>query len=506
LLALPRDELCSLTPAKAKPFMDRVGKSFSLWAFIAFLLLFLLQVFPFPGLYLMFIGGALLCGIALHAALLGIAVEALLGRLPRVLIIIPLAAYGGYYLIYWKQGRDIALEAERLQASNRAFVRTLDFSVNSLVAPFGTAELLASRYEVPVAYDANSFIKPEGYISHRLLDAEQCSRVRDAQAQLREQRASPPTLLFKPVRLGSEGPVLKDVCVFNFPEAPPFDPIVVTYRNHTDDSEPRRGITEHFVDFSFAGHVFATYATASVWRLPRLPILVIGCFLNDKNPSWDCGAEFARRYEAVDSTPVGVDKAVYDIPESIVLGLRKRTASSYTNFKGDSRWSSVIDRVANYPAEQARNKLEVSASLFSQFSQFVHDRDVEASKEQTSPPSGMDSAILANPEQLVPLRDDLFSRLIELLKVDDGFIMNKWTPLLLKSLAALPRESFDATPDDKVIDILGLLEKRLPYPFCATSLPQDQNQSYTTIADLLKMPPTARQLRLNCLHLAIQLL
>src|ERR1700722_9542070 len=95
-------------------FMSRISKSFSFWAFVAFISLFALQLSPFPGFYLMLFGGAMWCGLAVHAMLLGLVVEASLARVPRVLIIVPLAAYGGYYFMYLKQGREIALKAEQM--------------------------------------------------------------------------------------------------------------------------------------------------------------------------------------------------------------------------------------------------------------------------------------------------------------------------------------------------------------------------------------------------------
>jgi len=152
--------------------MSRLKSSFSLWALVAFVALLALQWLPIPGAYLTFLGGALLCGLALHAFLLGLLVEAAAGKLPRFLIVIPLAAYGGYYFMYLKQGWEIGAKAAQMQAGNPLLVRKFDPTVNSLVLPRDRAELVASHYDVPATYEANKNFKPQGYFSHRLLDAE----------------------------------------------------------------------------------------------------------------------------------------------------------------------------------------------------------------------------------------------------------------------------------------------------------------------------------------------
>jgi len=182
------------------------------------------------------------------------------------------------------------------------------------------------------------------------------------QAKLRAQKAFMALNLVSLVR--EEGAIeggfrdlefVKGVCVLNFPETPPLPLIVVTERGDDEIWKRKHAIMEQFVDFSLHGEVFATYAKASVWRLPVLPILAIGCGLNDAKPSWDCFADFMRTHEVIDATPKGVDKALFDSPESIVLGLRKLTRADYAAFKGDSRWSDLIAHIADYPEEQTIN-------------------------------------------------------------------------------------------------------------------------------------------------------
>jgi hypothetical protein len=454
--------------------MSRLKSSFSFWALVLFVALLALQWFPLPGIYLMFVGGPLWCGLAAHAVLLGLLVESVLGRVPRFLIIVPLAAYGGYYFIYLKQGREIDAKARHMQTSNPSLVRKFDPTVNSLVLPSGKAGRLASHYDVPVTYEANPNFKPQGYLSHRLLDAQQCAKARDVQAKLHAQKVFAALNLVAVVqseegyRKGSfrKEDLVKDICVLNFPETPPLPRLVVTQRGDDEIWKRKHEIMEQYVDFSLNGEVFATYTTASVWRLPPFPMVFIGCYLNDAKPSWDCFADFQRSYEVIDGTPNSVDKALFDTPESIVLGLRKYTPADYTNFKGDSRWSDFIGRIEDYPEDQAKFKIEQQAELFAQFADFVHDSGVATSGKgvfidlvhngKTAPPAGMEAAILEKPEQLMPLRDAIAARFIQLVQANIG-VNSRWFRLLDKSLVALPRESYATMPDDEVRQLLAAL-------------------------------------------------
>jgi len=447
--------------------MLRMTNSFSLWALVAFIALLALQSSPVTGDTLMFLVGGVCCGFAAQAFLLGLFVEAALRRLPRFLMIIPIGAYGGYYVMYVQQGREIAAKAAQLQMSNPSLVLQFDPAVHSLVMLSGEAEHLATHYDVPATYELNANFQPEGYMSHRLLDQAQCARASGAQATLRAQGVSP-ALAGGLVPIEFAGGPLNDrfipgVCALNFPEKPPLQQIVVTRRGDDAIAARKRAIMEQFVDFSLNGHVFTTYRTASVWRLPALPaIFVIGCWPNSGRRS--CVADFEpKTYEVIDGTPEGVDKTLHDSPESILLGLRKYAWTDYANFKGGSRWSTLIDRIDHYPQEQADYKIEHNADLFRQFVEFVHDTGIETAgrgvflnRGKPAPPAGMPSAILDKPDQLIPLGNAIATRFIQLAKADI-IINSQWLRLLERSLIELPRDSYATMPEQQVRQMLDAL-------------------------------------------------
>jgi len=449
--------------------MPRLTSLFSVWALIAFAVLGLLQLFPYTGVILMVLGGALWCGLAVQAFLIGLGVEAALGRVPRFLLVVPLAAYAGYYVMYLQQTREIHAKAEQLRASNPSLVLPFDPTQHSLVLPQMHAQLVAGHYDVPMTYDTNPNFKPEGFVSHRLLNRQQCTDATAAQARLRAQRSRAAFGLVTQVRV-EDGAVMptyiKDVCLLNFPEKPPLQQIVVTRRGDDAVWRRERGILEQTTDFSLDGKLFATYHTASVWRLSPFPLLLIGCALNSGAPSWDCFANFNHALEVINTTPDNVDSARYDLPESIVLGLRKYLPNDYVEFRGDGRWQAFIQQIDNYPQQQAEFDSDHKADLFSQFVEFVHDNAVETTgtgvfinivyKGTVAPPGEMEPAVLAAPEKLIPLRDAIAARFLQLTRASIG-VNNKWYRLLDKSLVALPQDSYASMPDDEVSQLLDAL-------------------------------------------------
>jgi len=449
--------------------MRRLTSLFSFWALMVFVALGLLQLSPLTGVILMVVGAALWCGLAVHAFLIGLGVEAALGRVPRFLLVVPLAAYSAYYVMYLQQAREINAKTQQLKASNPSLVLTFDPARHSLVLPQTHAQLVAGHYDVPVTYDAQPNFRPEGFVSHRLLNRQQCADATATQARLRAQgsRAAFGLVIPVPVEDGALMPShIRDVCLLNFPEKPPLQQIVVTRRGDDAVWRRERGILEQFTDFSLDGKVFATYRTASVWRLSPLPLLLIGCTLNSGAPSWDCFANFNHTLEVINTTPENIDSARYDLPESIVLGLRKYLPHDYVKFKGDNRWQAFIEQIDNYSQQQTEFDSNHKADLFSQFSEFVHDGAIETNgagvfinivyKGAVAPPAEMEGAVLAAPEKLIPLRDAMAARFVQLTRASIG-VNNKWYRLLDKGLVALPRETYASMPDDEVNQLLDAL-------------------------------------------------
>jgi hypothetical protein len=69
-------------------------KSISVWALLAAAVLFHLQLFPSTGIFLKFLGAALLNAFLVHVFLVALFLEAAFNRVPRFLMVVPIFAYG----------------------------------------------------------------------------------------------------------------------------------------------------------------------------------------------------------------------------------------------------------------------------------------------------------------------------------------------------------------------------------------------------------------------------
>jgi len=188
--------------------MPSFFKTVSGIALLAIAALFALQAFPYTGIFLMISGGALLVGLLVHVFLIGLFVEALMGRVPRILAVIPVVAYGGYYTLYAYQTIDIRQKSAQLREQNSGKIFDFDPEIYSLVTP--DAQTLVDQYAIPVAYQPNKNFNPEGHLAFRLIRSDQCKGLaRDSRNRI--------------IKLGVHfgGVFQNNVCELRFPESPP---------------------------------------------------------------------------------------------------------------------------------------------------------------------------------------------------------------------------------------------------------------------------------------------
>ncbi len=396
--------------------MRRLIRLASFWAFVVFAALVVLQVSPFPGAYLMFIRGALIAGLALHVFLIALFVEALAGRAPRVLMAIPIAAYGGYYALLGHQASQIAEKSAELRAANAGKVLPFDPNMRSVVTK--EASEFVSQHAIAVAYQPASGFKPEGYLAFRLIRRDQCKIPRDSQGRI----------VTLGVFFGDE--LQHAVCELRIPEMPEHKPIVATTRGDAEIQKHKWSISEYSTDFAVDGQIVTSYRSASVWQLPRLPKLFIGCGLVSSKPAWECGADFLTTYMTLDVVPAGIDRARYDSPLSVVLGIPKYTAEDLAHFQGFAENDAALARVAEEPQ---RVEDEVFRVL----------EDIIAGGNP-KPPVNMAHSVAQNPTRLAPLGEGMVKRLAELSEVSPNGVAYRDDQIraLAGGLSALPRDAF----------------------------------------------------------------
>lgn len=391
--------------------MSRIARFPSLWALAAAIVLFLLQLLPIPGVFLMIFGAGLITVLLIHAFLIGLFVEAAIGRLPRILMVLPVLVYGGYYVAYWQEGREIAERAAALRAANPGKVFDFDPRTHSLVGrELGS---LVQTHDIPVVYEPNTNYKPENYSSMRLMRRDQCDAIkRDTQNRI----------------LVTYVPAFRGLCVLRFPENPERKIVNVLRPKDPEIWKRKPGVTESITEIVDDGNVLGSYRSAIAWRLPALPLGFIGCGLVSSKPAWECGAQFMRRREILDTVPTGIDKALFDTPESIMLGLRKYTTADLANFKGFAQNEAVLARTAEEPKRVEDEAFDVL-------------QDILNGQVPKQLPWAMAYTLAQKPDQLAPFADRMASRFAAL-RGNNETSGSDVTSVLQSAIVTLPQSAF----------------------------------------------------------------
>jgi hypothetical protein len=391
-------------------------------ALLAIAALFALQAFPYTGIFLMISGGALLVGLLVHVFLIGLFVEALMGRVPRILAVIPVVAYGGYYTLYAYQTIDIRQKSAQLREENSGKIFDFDSEIYSLVTP--DAQTLVDQYAIPVAYQPNKNFNPEGHLAFRLIRSDQCKGLtRDSRNRI--------------IKLGVHfgGVFQNNVCELRFPERPPKK--MVTAVKHGDPEVWKRKweIGEQLTEILVDGKVIGSFKTASVWRLPLFPNAAIGCgLISGGTPAWNCFADFIRSHIAIDTVPDGVDHEKYELPESVMLGIPKYTAADLADFRGFKQNDEALPRIAEEPKR-------VEDDSFALLKQIVEGKN-------PTTPVALGNSLAQDPERLAPFAESMAKRLPEIVQSYQGNTQDRYQMEALDTaLAALPVTAFSTVSD-----------------------------------------------------------
>jgi hypothetical protein len=380
--------------------------------------LLLLQAIPAFGVFLMILGGPFWAGLLVHVVLIALVVESLARRIPRAFIAIPIVAYGSYYGLYAYQTIDIARISSDLRRSNSGKVLDFDTEKYSLVSP--AAREFVTGHKIAVAYESNRNFEPEQHLSFRLIPRDQCKMATDTQHRIQTSG------------VGTGGAVPNGVCMLQFPETPRH-PIVSVARIGDEEIWKRKfAITEQTSELSLDGKVVGTFKTASVWRLPLVPLVFVGCGLNSGSGAWRCGADVNRSIAALDTVPDGVDRERFDGPESVMLGIPKYSGAERADFRSFAETERALVWLADEPARVEDRMFALMREL--------------AEGGYPKVPMGIGYSVSKNPMRLAPLGEAMANRFVELSNIRpskaDGQDYDFRYEGLAKALAALPDDAF----------------------------------------------------------------
>jgi hypothetical protein len=389
---------------------------FSSKVFLFLIVFLVLEYFPIPGVFLMVLGGSLFAGFLVHLFFASLLVEALIGRIPRALIFIPIIVYGGYYAAYFREGLQVEQLSQKLRTTNPGKIYDFDPTVNSLV--MDQAQQFVERHDVPVVYEPNKNF-PEAYLSERLITRAQCRGIKkDTQ-----NRVSTFGVHFN-------GIFQESVCLLRVPERPTNKTVKATLLGDPQIWAHHKGIRQQTTEISVDDKTVGSFTTAFIWRLPAFPFLAIGCALNSGAPSWACFADFTRSLMRIDAIPDTVDRAKFDEPISVMLGVRKYVAADLLNFAGFDSNLQALDSVHKEPEK-------VENSVFDAL-------DAVIDGQNPKPPFNLGYSVATSPDRLAPRAEGMTRRFVILVSGDIRTVPNgrEQIEALAVAIGALPHEAF----------------------------------------------------------------
>lgn len=389
-------------------------RTFSGILFALFVALCLLQLIPFTGVFLMVLGGAFWTGLLVHFFLLALAIEAFLRRVPRELLLVPVLAYGGYYAMYAFETFRIAQTTAELRSANSGKVFDFNADSHSLVTP--VAQAFVQTHVIPVVYASDPYAVPERYVSFRLMPRNECNIGRDSQNRIQQWGVS------SRIWSGSNKP-----CLLRYPQVPTREVVLVAKIGDEEIWKRKTDISTQTSQLIVGGKILGMYKTASIWRLPVFPFLVIGCGLNSGQARWQCTADFWRTHAALDTVPDGIDRQRFDGPESVMLGIPKYSAAEFSDFRPHAQNSAMYATLLDEPKR-------VEDRTFAQLRELVDGGSPDV-------PPNFGYTLSQDPARLMPFAEAMANRFIELANVLGGQEYLYQYEGLATALKALPDDT-----------------------------------------------------------------
>jgi len=272
-------------------------------------IIFLLQWFPFTGIFLMLVMAPLWSVVTVNLGFLSLGLEAALGRISRLWLLAPVAWFGGYAILAEQSEQAVtALDAE-VRAANAAVKVAFDPAQQALVFVNGGSEGNAQRlllpYRVPVAYtrmgDARRKPRPnavperdDAYTAYRIGAATVCTRIAS------DKRFGAARVYGSTVSSQATGDrdrdrsAPRDACAYHLPEAPVLPAITVDIKTKSEPSW-LLALRRSTITVTEPNGRTSTVTSGHAAPLMRWPMPVMGCALNSGKPAWECSAGFFRQ-------------------------------------------------------------------------------------------------------------------------------------------------------------------------------------------------------------------
>lgn len=289
----------------------------SLWFLVATIVLFLLQIIPITGIFLMFVGASFWSIALVNCGFVGVGVEALLGRVRRLWLVLPILYFGGFYLVYAIEQVSLARLTAELTDWNAKKSISFDSSMQDLVIEGGTGDSFTIPYSLIPHFGLPRAFEDQKV--HFLGNAEACTLVRrDGDYRIAGISSS---WFYGDGDIGTLKRV-SDYCLISAP-AQPDRPVVRVKNDQATErhfSLPVRINRYRIRDEALNKEVEVRAGRAT--PLKPFPMLQMGCYLNSGEGSWDCFAGFMRG-RSVSISPDGQNSAGMAGVVAAALGLKQ---------------------------------------------------------------------------------------------------------------------------------------------------------------------------------------
>ncbi len=262
----------------------------SIWFIAALAALVVLEIPSATGPFLDRFGADFLAGWLGQLVLLSLLVDALRGRLPRGVILIPLIFYLSYYAAFWQQEVQITRKSEELRKSNPGKVFDFDPDRYSLV--MDGADVFVASYSIPVVYTRDPAFIPDEYISYRLIARENIQKylsVANDDVQI--------------LSIYWDDVIQPNVKELRYPERPLRAIISVSVRNEPGEGWRDWNIGERTTSLILETRVIGEFKTASVRRLSIVPFFTVACKSSARSSVRNCQSKFMTEDEEIESRP-----------------------------------------------------------------------------------------------------------------------------------------------------------------------------------------------------------
>jgi hypothetical protein len=253
---------------------------------------YLLQLSPVSGVFLMLVAAPLWSVVLVNAGFAGIAYEALSRRVSIWWLAAPILWFGGYALVAAHDHVTKASLGHALAAANAAVKVPFDADRHALVFVGGEKpDLYIENYDLPIAYQRQPGRKNSRFRSTRLITLAMCQRIRSQPALIKA------GVHVRGIHNDSEGGAAPfrelPFCLLEQGEDPK-SPAVTVDVQHQETWVRTLPVLLTTTTVTMPGGERFTLRDATASPLAWFPLPVLGCSLDSSAPSWACTTQFYR--------------------------------------------------------------------------------------------------------------------------------------------------------------------------------------------------------------------